>query len=69
MGIFAQMIGRANDLFELRFNAPLLELLDKISHVPLPPYIDRADNAEDKSRYQTVYGKSRGSCTHRRAAF
>ena len=51
----ALMVGRADDLFELKFNAPLLELLDKIGHMPLPPYIDRADSAEDKSRYQTVY--------------
>ena len=60
-GFSAQMIGRANDLFELRFNAPLLELLDKIGHVPLPPYIDRADNTEDKSRYQTVYAENPGA--------
>lgn len=60
-GFSAQMTGRANDLFELRFNAPLLELLDKIGHIPLPPYIDRADNAEDKSRYQTVYAENPGA--------
>ena len=57
----AQMLGRVNDLFELRFNAPLLELLDKIGHIPLPPYIDREDNLEDKSRYQTVYAENPGA--------
>lgn len=57
----AQMVGRADDLFELKFNAPLLELLDKIGHIPLPPYIDRADSAEDKSRYQTVYAENPGA--------
>lgn len=32
-----------------------------IGHVPLPPYINRSDNEEDKSRYQTVYAKINGS--------
>jgi S-adenosylmethionine:tRNA ribosyltransferase-isomerase len=35
--------------------------LERIGHVPLPPYIDRDDNPEDRDRYQTVYAKSRGS--------
>jgi S-adenosylmethionine:tRNA ribosyltransferase-isomerase len=35
--------------------------LDKIGHVPLPPYIDRMDSAEDRGRYQTVYAKDPGS--------
>ena len=39
----------------------MLELLDKIGHIPLPPYIDRADSAEDKSRYQTVYAENPGA--------
>ena len=57
----AQMLGRVNDLFELKFNAPLLSVLDQIGHMPLPPYIDRADNNEDKSRYQTVYAEQPGA--------
>ncbi|MCS5587820.1 MAG: tRNA preQ1(34) S-adenosylmethionine ribosyltransferase-isomerase QueA [Porticoccaceae bacterium] len=57
----AQMLGRVNDLFELKFNAPVLELLDQIGHMPLPPYIDRADTSEDKSRYQTVYAEQSGA--------
>lgn len=35
--------------------------LDKIGHIPLPPYIHRADETEDKERYQTVYAKEKGS--------
>ena len=35
--------------------------LDRIGHVPLPPYIHREDTAEDKDRYQTVFGRNRGS--------
>jgi S-adenosylmethionine:tRNA ribosyltransferase-isomerase len=35
--------------------------LEKIGHVPLPPYISRADSAGDRERYQTVYARERGS--------
>jgi len=35
--------------------------MDRVGHVPLPPYIDREDRAEDRDRYQTVYARSRGS--------
>ena len=38
-GFSAEMLGRVDDLFELEFSAPLLSLLDKIGHMPLPPYI------------------------------
>ena len=34
---------------------------DKIGHVPLPPYIKRADRADDRERYQTVFARHRGS--------
>jgi len=37
------------------------ELVDRIGHVPLPPYISRDDRLEDRSRYQTVYAHERGS--------
>ena len=36
-------------------------LVDAIGHVPLPPYIHRADDAADRERYQTVYARDRGS--------
>jgi S-adenosylmethionine:tRNA ribosyltransferase-isomerase len=47
----------------LRF-APTSEfhaILDKIGHMPLPPYIHRDDSAEDRDRYQTVFSHERGS--------
>ena len=37
------------------------DLLEKIGHVPLPPYIKRKDVKEDMERYQTVYAKEAGS--------
>lgn len=36
-------------------------ILDRIGHVPLPPYIARADSPRDRERYQTVYAQQRGS--------
>jgi S-adenosylmethionine:tRNA ribosyltransferase-isomerase len=35
--------------------------IEALGHVPLPPYIDRADRNSDRERYQTVYAKERGS--------
>jgi S-adenosylmethionine:tRNA ribosyltransferase-isomerase len=36
-------------------------LVEKIGHVPLPPYIGRTDSASDRERYQTVYAREPGS--------
>ena len=36
-------------------------ILDRTAHVPLPPYIRRADSERDRARYQTVYAVKRGS--------
>jgi S-adenosylmethionine:tRNA ribosyltransferase-isomerase len=35
--------------------------LERLGHVPLPPYIDRPDEATDRERYQTVYARSPGA--------
>ncbi|HEX4277741.1 MAG TPA: tRNA preQ1(34) S-adenosylmethionine ribosyltransferase-isomerase QueA [Bryobacteraceae bacterium] len=35
--------------------------IDRLGHMPLPPYIKRADRAEDRERYQTVFARERGS--------
>jgi S-adenosylmethionine:tRNA ribosyltransferase-isomerase len=36
-------------------------ILERLGHVPLPPYIARPDQAQDRERYQTVYARERGS--------
>jgi S-adenosylmethionine:tRNA ribosyltransferase-isomerase len=37
------------------------EMVEKIGHIPLPPYIAREDSSGDRERYQTVYARGRGS--------
>ncbi|QOY51478.1 tRNA preQ1(34) S-adenosylmethionine ribosyltransferase-isomerase QueA [Candidatus Sulfurimonas baltica] len=44
----------------LRFEE-LLPIIDKIGHVPLPPYIQREDNKEDESEYQSVFAVNEGA--------
>ena len=62
-GVRAEMRGRQGDLFHLFFAGPetLLGILEDIGHMPLPPYIDRADDDDDMARYQTVYARHPGA--------
>ena len=54
--------GRVDDLFLLEFDDfKVLELLEQIGHIPLPPYITRADDESDLTRYQTVFAKEAGA--------
>ncbi|PSB87646.1 tRNA preQ1(34) S-adenosylmethionine ribosyltransferase-isomerase QueA [Photobacterium damselae subsp. damselae] len=59
----AEMVARHDALFEIRFNSDktVLEILDEVGHMPLPPYIDRPDEDADKERYQTVYNAKPGA--------
>lgn len=56
-----EVIERNDDLFICRANVQILELLHKVGHIPLPPYITRSDETLDESRYQTVYAQYDGS--------
>lgn len=60
---FLNLVAREGDLFHLETadGGPLMSLLDAVGHVPLPPYIDRADETLDRERYQTVYGEREGA--------
>ncbi|WP_386692814.1 S-adenosylmethionine:tRNA ribosyltransferase-isomerase [Lonepinella sp. MS14434] len=63
-GIAVTMLGRQGALFELEIadkNTAVLDVLNKIGHIPLPPYIDRPDEEADQERYQTVYNKIPGA--------
>ncbi|MCX6628976.1 MAG: tRNA preQ1(34) S-adenosylmethionine ribosyltransferase-isomerase QueA [Candidatus Solibacter sp.] len=42
-------------------DSDLYAAFDRIGHVPLPPYIKRADSPADRDRYQTVFARERGS--------
>ena len=53
--ITVKCIGRQDSFFILQFDRPPLEIFNAIGHVPLPPYIKRADEDLDKDRYATVY--------------
>jgi S-adenosylmethionine:tRNA ribosyltransferase-isomerase len=44
----------------LRFEE-LLPIIDKVGHIPLPPYIQRQDNKEDADEYQSVFAKAEGA--------
>lgn len=59
----AEMVARHDALFEIRFKGdkPVLDILNDIGHMPLPPYIDRPDEDADKERYQTVYNQKPGA--------
>jgi len=39
----------------------VMQAIERIGHIPLPPYIKRADTSEDRERYQTVFAKEAGS--------
>lgn len=58
-----QVINRHDDLFELKFPADktVLSVLNEFGHMPLPPYIERADENLDQARYQTVYAERLGA--------
>ncbi len=53
--------GREDDLFILHSETPWPEILDAAGHMPLPPYITRADDDIDMQRYQTVYASRPGA--------
>jgi S-adenosylmethionine:tRNA ribosyltransferase-isomerase len=57
----ALMLARHEALFELEFDEEVLPLLDRVGHMPLPPYIDRPDDNADRERYQTVYAQRAGA--------
>ncbi|MCB5264611.1 MAG: tRNA preQ1(34) S-adenosylmethionine ribosyltransferase-isomerase QueA [Candidatus Cloacimonetes bacterium] len=46
---------------KLSYQGDLWTEIEKIGHVPLPPYINRPDEPSDRSRYQTVYASESGS--------
>jgi len=62
-GVTAVVQSRDGEFYELAFDAdmPVLDILERAGHVPLPPYIGRQDEIADRERYQTVYARRRGA--------
>jgi S-adenosylmethionine:tRNA ribosyltransferase-isomerase len=56
-----EVTGREGQFYQLRFDVPVLDVLDAHGSVPLPPYIDRGVRDEDEERYQTVWSASPGA--------
>lgn len=61
--------GREGEFYILRFPSDIFPVLDNHGHLPLPPYIDRAANAYDEKRYQTVFAREPAPWRHRRPGF
>src|SRR6185295_5857819 len=60
-GVQAQFIGRRDDLFELELSTDPLPYFEQYGAMPLPPYIARAPEADDATRYQTGYAREPGA--------
>lgn len=58
--VSARLIDRAARVVEFDCD-DVLSVLEKVGHIPLPPYIKRPDEAADRVDYQTVYAKHAGS--------
>ncbi|MEQ1354050.1 MAG: tRNA preQ1(34) S-adenosylmethionine ribosyltransferase-isomerase QueA [Candidatus Acidiferrum sp.] len=62
----AEVVGRGeHGQRTLRFtalvNGTVTEQLERLGHVPLPPYIERADESADRERYQTIFARRSGA--------
>lgn len=61
-GLSAEVLEKREDGRHLvRFSEPVEEHLERQGHIPLPPYIKRADDPADRERYQTVFAKNPGA--------
>ena len=69
----AEVIGRGDyGVRRVRLRArqgAVEDAIDRLGHVPLPPYIRRADEAPDRENYQTIYAKVRGAVAAPTAGF
>lgn len=56
--------GRQDTFFELQLSGlqtSVFDWLERVGHMPLPPYIERADEHSDQDRYQTVFAEQKGA--------
>jgi S-adenosylmethionine:tRNA ribosyltransferase-isomerase len=60
-GYQLEVVDRQDDLFLCQAPIEVLDLVQQLGHMPIPPYITREDEGLDEERYQTVYAKYQGS--------
>ncbi|MDR2196117.1 MAG: tRNA preQ1(34) S-adenosylmethionine ribosyltransferase-isomerase QueA, partial [Gallionellaceae bacterium] len=62
-GLSVSVLGREGEFFRLRFEGEegVMAALERCGHLPLPPYITHAADAEDEERYQTVFARRPGA--------
>ena len=63
-GVRCRVTAREDDLFVVAFAedaGPVADILARVGHMPLPPYIARVDQLEDRERYQTVFARRTGA--------
>jgi S-adenosylmethionine:tRNA ribosyltransferase-isomerase len=62
-GFSLRIEGRRDSLFVITTDPAtrITDILEQIGHMPLPPYIERADDSHDLERYQTVYARQPGA--------
>ena len=62
-GVQARVVMRHGEFYEIDFDIaePLVQVLERVGHIPLPPYITRPDVREDRERYQTVFARNPGA--------
>jgi S-adenosylmethionine:tRNA ribosyltransferase-isomerase len=60
-GVEARFVARHEDLFELQLSAEPLAYFEQYGSMPLPPYIERSAEADDATRYQTIYAREPGA--------
>jgi S-adenosylmethionine:tRNA ribosyltransferase-isomerase len=60
-GGVVRVLGRQGDLWRTEYPEPALDFFERWGDVPLPPYIHRAPDANDRERYQSVFARERGA--------
>jgi len=60
-GATATVVERDDDFWLVEFDAPASDVFERCGEMPLPPYIDRPAEPQDRKRYQTVYARTPGA--------
>jgi S-adenosylmethionine:tRNA ribosyltransferase-isomerase len=57
----ATVVAREDDFWRVEFSSDAHEIFERLGEMPLPPYVERAAEAADRERYQTVYAREPGA--------